>query len=363
MTFPNSSCSDRGGGSIDLKRMTSLMKMTLSRILCAAALVCATAWNANAQNLVVNGNFETGTFNGWTHTGDTNGFDIVGDDATFAHSGTHYGALGSFPDSGSLEQSLNTIPGRLYTLQFYLANFLQAGGGSATSFEVFWNNVSIYSTSNPPVSSYWGTRLTVRASAGSSTSLRFVYKHGSDFWYVDDVSVTLVPDLSLTGAVSRKTHGGAGTFDIDLLNANLGPECRSSAGSHLLVFAFNNSVASGSAVVSGGTGIVSGSPTFNGNTMSVSLTGVTDVQKITVTLHNVTDSFAQVLANTEVSMNILIGDTSGNKTVNASDVTQTKLQSGQPVTATNFREDITTNGQINGSDISLAKLRVGSAVP
>jgi hypothetical protein len=73
--------------------------------------------------------------------------------------------------------------------------------------------------------------------------------------------------------------------------------------------------------------------------MAVNLTGVADVQKITITLSNVTNSFAQVLPNTAVSMNLLIGDTSGNKTVNASDVSQTKLQSGQAVTAANFRED------------------------
>ena len=107
-----------------------IMKMTLVRIiLCAAALVCTTAWNANAQNLVANGGFETGDFSGWTHSGDANGFDTVGDVSTFAHSGTHYAALGSFPDSGSLEQNLSTVPGRLYTLQFYLANFLSSGGG------------------------------------------------------------------------------------------------------------------------------------------------------------------------------------------------------------------------------------------
>ena len=41
---------------------------------------------------------------------------------------------------------------------FILRNFFGAGGGSATSFEVFWNNVSVYSTSNPPVSNYWETR-------------------------------------------------------------------------------------------------------------------------------------------------------------------------------------------------------------
>ena len=71
--------------------------------------------------------------------------------------------------------------------------------------------------------------------------------------------------------------------------------------------------------------------------MTVNLTGVSDVQEITVTLTNVTDSSANVLPDTPVSVNMLIGDTTGNKTVNASDVAQTKGQSGLPVTAANFR--------------------------
>ena len=40
---------------------------------------------------------------------------------------------------------------------FMLRNFIGAGGGRASSFEVFWNNESVYSTSNPPVSNYWET--------------------------------------------------------------------------------------------------------------------------------------------------------------------------------------------------------------
>ena len=111
------------------------------------------------------------------------------------------------------------------------------------------------------------------------------------------------------------------------------------------MFTFTNNVTSGSASVTSGTG-VAGNAAFSGNTMTVNLTGVTDVQKITVTLSNVTDSFAQVLPNTAVSVNMLIGDTTnGNKAVNSTDVSQTKLQSGQAVTNTpNFREDITANG-------------------
>jgi hypothetical protein len=172
----------------------------------------------------------------------------------------------------------------------------------------------------------------------------------------------LPPLLQLTAAVSRKNHG-TGTFDIDLLNANFGPECRSSGGNHTFVFTFTNNVTSGSASVTTGTGSVSGSPTFSANTMTVNLTGVTDVQKITVTLSGVTDSFSHVLPNTAVSANMLIGDTTGNKSVNSSDISQTKAQSGQAAGAGNFRTDVTVSGLINSSDISLVKASSGHAVP
>ena len=80
-------------------------------------------------------------------------------------------------------------------------------------------------------------------------------------------------------------------------------------------------------------------------------------------MSNVTDSFSQVLPNTDVSVNMLIGDTTGNKAVNSSDISQTKSQSGVPVTNSNFREDVTVNGLINSSDISLVKSRSGTGVP
>ena len=62
-------------------------------------------------------------------------------------------------------------------------------------------------------------------------------------------------------------------------------------------------------------------------------------------------------------MGMLIGDTSGNKTVNASDVGQTTGQSGVPVTGANFREDVTVSGAITASDIGLVKSRSGASVP
>jgi hypothetical protein len=170
--------------------------------------------------------------------------------------------------------------------------------------------------------------------------------------------------LQITSAVSRMTHGGAGNFDVDLpLAGEPGVECRNGNGNHTLVVTFGNTVVSGNANITSGVGSVAGSPAFNGNTMTVNLTGVADVQKLTVNLSNVTDSFDQVMPDTAISVNMLIGDTSGNKTVNASDVGQTKAQSGLPITAANFREDVIPNGTINASDIGQVKADAGHTVP
>ena len=170
--------------------------------------------------------------------------------------------------------------------------------------------------------------------------------------------------LFLTGAVSRKAHGAAGTFDINLpIAGNPGVECRNSSGNHTLVFFFTNNVVSGSATFSAGTGTITGSPVFAANTMTINLTGVTDEQTIMIGLNNITDEFGEVLPASSVSMGVLIGDTTNNGVVNASDITQTKGRSGQIVTQANFRSDVTKDGSINASDVSFVKTRSGRALP
>jgi hypothetical protein len=175
--------------------------------------------------------------------------------------------------------------------------------------------------------------------------------------------------LQLTSAVSRKLHG-ATAFDINVpLTGEPGVECRSGGASknHTLVFTFNSPVVAANAVATSslgtGNGMVQGSPTFSNNTMTVNLTGVTDQQKITVALNNITGAAGEVLPPTTVSMNVLLGDTSGNKIVNSTDVSQTKLQSGAAISAANFRSDNTVNGIINATDVSQVKLSSGHGVP
>ena len=175
--------------------------------------------------------------------------------------------------------------------------------------------------------------------------------------------------LQLTSAVSRKSHGGT-PFNINLpLTGEPGVECRTGGASqnHTLAFTFNSPVIGGNAVATSslgaGNGTVLGSPTFSNNTMTVNLTGVTDQQKISVTLNNVTGAAGEVLPLVSVSMNMLIGDVNGNKSVNATDVSQTKLQSGMPAGAANFRSDVNLSGTINATDVSQVKLNSGHGVP
>jgi hypothetical protein len=176
------------------------------------------------------------------------------------------------------------------------------------------------------------------------------------------LTFTPIAPLQITSVVSRKTHGAAGNFDINLpLSGTPGLESR--VGDYTLVATFTNGIVSGNASVTSGIGTVNGSPTFSGNTMTISLTGVTTAQTITVTLSGVTDIFSQVLPDTPVSMRVLIGDTNANGTVNAADVAQTRSRLGQTVDATNFRSDVNASGVINAVDVSLVKIHSGDTLP
>jgi hypothetical protein len=178
--------------------------------------------------------------------------------------------------------------------------------------------------------------------------------------FVISTEIFQVP--TVVSAVSRKIHGGAGTFDIALpLSGSPGVECRVSGGNHTVVVTFANPVTVASASVSLGTGSV-GSFTGSGTSqITVNLTGVTNAQVIGVTLGNVNDG--TVSGDVTIPMGVLAGDTNGNAAVSSSDISQTKAQSGQTANASNFRSDVNVNGSITSSDISLVKSASGTSLP
>ena len=172
--------------------------------------------------------------------------------------------------------------------------------------------------------------------------------------------ISLVP--TPTQIVSRKTHGSAGTFDINLpLSGPAGIECRlgqgANANNHQIIATFAAPVTFSSASVTAGVGMVSGTSTA-GNDVIINLTGVANAQTIGITLFDVNDA-----GNVVIPMSVLLGDTSANGNVNSTDVGQTKGQSGSTTTVTNFRTDVSGNGLINSSDVSTVRLNSGSALP
>jgi hypothetical protein len=178
--------------------------------------------------------------------------------------------------------------------------------------------------------------------------------------------------IAPTTVVSRKVHGAGGpTFDINLplTGPAIGIECRSGGASNAyrVVFTFPSAVTLSDATVTpgaGGTASLENPHTttaVNGTEVTVNLTGVSNAQRITVTLLNVNDG--GTTTNVSAQMGVLLGDTSANGTVNSTDVSQTKLRSGQPVDATNFRTDVTLSNSINATDVGTVKLRVGTALP
>jgi hypothetical protein len=187
--------------------------------------------------------------------------------------------------------------------------------------------------------------------------------------------------LVVNSAVSRKAHtSGFGApnvlpltatpevaaFDIPLpLSGTPGVECRSGGvgGDHKIVVTFANNVVSGNASVASGVGSVAGSPSFVGNTMTVNLTGVGNAQTIALSLSNVTDEFSQVLADTAMNASFLLGDTNGDRSVNAGDAIQTRNRAGQAVDSTNFRSDVNRDGFLNSGDTVVVRGQSGNSVP
>jgi CSLREA domain-containing protein len=177
------------------------------------------------------------------------------------------------------------------------------------------------------------------------------------------------PPVQLLSVASRKVHGSAGLFfDINLpATGNPGIECRTggAGGDYTLIFTFANTLMSvGGVSLTSGTGSVSSRAVGAGAyEYVVNLTGVANAQEITVTLTNVSDSVGGSSPSVQGTMAVLLGDTNANRSVNASDIGQTKGQSGAAVTASNFRTDVNVNGSVNASDIGLVKSRSGTAIP
>jgi hypothetical protein len=155
----------------------------MSRALLIAGMALLVAWSTEASaNLIVNGDFETGSAPPWTISGDV----VI--DTSQPFGGSNYNA--NFFGTGSLQQIVPTI-GANFTLGFELNNGTDDPFGSS-SFGVFFDGSQVASFTNLDQfgQGYFLTTLPVTTS-NALTTLLFTGSNVSGDWYLDDV--TLVP--------------------------------------------------------------------------------------------------------------------------------------------------------------------------
>ena len=176
------------------------------------------------------------------------------------------------------------------------------------------------------------------------------------------------PPLALVSIASRKLHGPAGSFDLDLRPVSdiAGPisvEPRAIGSGHRIVFTFNVPVtATGSVTVLDAALLPAGTVSnisSSGSSLIVELTGVQDGSRARIALSGVNND-PQTFA---VAIGFLIGDVNSSRHINASDVSSVRLRAGQTVDGINFRHDLNASGEISAADVLAVKVRLDRQIP
>jgi hypothetical protein len=169
--------------------------------------------------------------------------------------------------------------------------------------------------------------------------------------------------LAITDLRSRKVHGDT-PYDIDLRpGVPQGIECRAAGpgGSHQILVTFPGAVSVGGVTVTSSNGSATATQSVNGAVVTIDLASVANAQTVGITLTSV--STGSDTGNVFIPFPVLLGDTTSNGSVSASDVAQVKPLSGQPLSASNFRADVNVSGSINASDIGQVKAVSGTQLP
>jgi hypothetical protein len=175
-------------------------------------------------------------------------------------------------------------------------------------------------------------------------------------WLIRANGVEGAGGVVFLGAVSRQTHGPAGRFNIAL------PGIEPRTGDASIFFRFNGTIESVDSVTASCGSVME--TAVAGGEVNVKLEkSDCDVQTVTITLNGVHDTEGNVLASATTSVSFLIGDATADGIVNGSDLAEIRAQLHQPVTSSNFRDDIVPNGKINTTDARIARQNFGHSLP
>ncbi len=159
------------------------------------ALVLAFGMTASAD-IVVNGGFETGDLTGWTEFGNYAPYSAVtgltcpgGPDKCTPNSGNYALFLAQSADSGGVSQTIATVPGDTYRLDYYLT--VGPGGyGNGTGTYTFSLDSTVFASGTDASASGWTPETWSWTASGSSAVLTFTTAEYQDWIGLDDISVT-----------------------------------------------------------------------------------------------------------------------------------------------------------------------------
>ncbi|MBA3961301.1 MAG: hypothetical protein H0X40_05290 [Chthoniobacterales bacterium] len=176
--------------------------------------------------------------------------------------------------------------------------------------------------------------------------------------------------LTITGAVSRKTHGAQGDFDLPLILAPAGSgtvEPRA-GGPTTLVFTFSEDVEAADGMISSNeftiTNATYSSASISGNMITLNLINVIDQSVVSVTLNGISDTSNNALTgDSDVEVRALFGDANQDQTVDKPDLQGINSHLGQTLDQTNYLDDLNLDGAITRKDGRIVQMNKLHTVP
>jgi len=165
------------------------------KLLIASMALLMSAAALSAGSVVANGGFETGDFTGWSLSGNTSFTGVA--PGYFAHSGEYGAFLGAVGSNSYLSQTVSTVEGVSYTLDYWLEN----QSGTPNAFAAYWNGQEIASMNNAGGFDYTEYTFSGLVGTGSDT-LMFAVRQDPAYYGLDDVSLSSsIPEPATLGLI------------------------------------------------------------------------------------------------------------------------------------------------------------------
>lgn len=193
-----------------MRKSLAILALFIASVFAAQSAKADDACSSVSGNIVTNCGFETGDFGpAWQGTVLSDPLGFPGVDQFDPFSGDSEAFFGPTLQNDTLFQTLTTVAGTTYTIQFALDNNPSPDPGFTNDFSATFGSAPLFSETNAPGASY--TLYTFNALAtGPSTNLTFTFENQLGFFDLDSVSVAAVPTSAATPEPSSLVLLGTG---------------------------------------------------------------------------------------------------------------------------------------------------------